>query len=90
MENRNFTSKIIPKLETEANVIITKQEDILKEVCTFYQKLYNEDKDIENIDLNEYMRNSNVQKLNDQESEKLEGWMHYSCRSRTNFKEDEK
>lgn len=74
MENRNFTSKIIPKIQNEDDgEFITKQEDILNEVGSFYSKLYNADSNIDDIDLNEYLKDYDVPKLNHLESESLEG-----------------
>jgi len=76
LENRNFINKIIPKLETNG-VVVTKQRDILDEVKKFYNNLYSERKDIQNIDLNTLIQHTNINKLNQSESESLEGLITY-------------
>jgi hypothetical protein len=40
LESKNFTSKIIPKIERDDGKTITKQFDILKETKVFYEELY--------------------------------------------------
>ena len=41
LESKNFTSKIIPKVEKEDGTIINNQFEILNENKSFYEKLYN-------------------------------------------------
>ena len=73
LENRNFISKIIPRIEKENGDIITKQDDILEEICSFYKKLYSQNTDIEEVDLEELLKYDGISKLKKCESEKLEG-----------------
>ena len=40
LEKHNYTSKIIPKLETNNGKIVTDQHEILNETKIFYEDLY--------------------------------------------------
>ena len=78
LENRNYVSKIIPKLEKENNITLTKQEDILEEVKSFYENLFKEENinyvnTVDHNNLEEWLRETNIPKLNQIESENLEG-----------------
>ena len=72
MENRNYTNKIITKVEKE-DTIITDQNDILREVKTFYEKLYSENQDLDDVDLNNVINSTHINKLNEEESNNLGG-----------------
>ena len=77
LENRHFTTKIIPKLEKE-NKTITKQEDILEEVKSFYENLFNANESCNNINnnsniINDWLGEIDIPKLNQFESQRLEG-----------------
>jgi len=63
LENRNFTCKIISNIEKEDGRIISDQNEILMEVKEFYEKLYSENNDIEDIDLNLTCDTTNISKL---------------------------
>ena len=39
LESKNYTSKIIPKVEKDNGEIVTDQKEILKEVQYFYENL---------------------------------------------------
>ena len=41
LENNNYSSKIIPKIENEDGSFIKEQDAILEEAKLFYQTLYN-------------------------------------------------
>ena len=93
LEKRNFTTKIIPQIETDSGDIIIDQEKILSEIKTFYQNLYSEndglqiDYDLKNlININDF----DVTVLTKKESESLEGPLTYSEASQTlkNMKND--
>ena len=78
LEKHNYTSKIIGQIEKEDGSIIVNQTDILKETENYYKKLYeNKDDLLDNVDLKEYMKDIDMTKLTDQESEKLEGLLTY-------------
>ena len=70
---------IIPRVEKENGEIVSKQEDILKEVKLFYQSLYSKkDKDKEiNVNLEEELKNIPVKKLTNEQSSRLEGLITY-------------
>ena len=77
-EKHNHTSKIIGQIEKEDGSIIVNQTDTLKETENYYKKLYeNKDDLLDNVDLKEYMKDIDMTKLTDQESEKLEGLLTY-------------
>ena len=78
LENINFTSKIIPKIETENELIITDQKQILKEVELFYRKLYSENINLTDNKFEEYFKDITIPKLSIEESTKLEGLITYS------------
>ena len=73
LENRNFTSKTIPKVEKENGDVVSKQEEILKEAKLFYEKIYTIDKDIEEKRIEDFLKNVDVPKLNNSEADDLEG-----------------
>ena len=73
LESRNFTSKIIPKLETADGKIIENQENILTETMKFYSSLYKEKDTITDQNLNDILDKYNPPKLTQEESNKLEG-----------------
>ena len=73
LENRNFTSKIIPKLIKSDGTVTTDQQEIISETETFYKDLYTEDSNIENVDLNILFKDVNVPKLSNEESSELDG-----------------
>lgn len=77
LESRNFTSKIIPKIEKENGEIVTNQYEILNEVKCFYEKLYqNRDEVHEGCKFNDIkkgLKGSNHKKLSLEESDELEG-----------------
>ena len=74
LESRNFTNKIIPKIQKENGVIISDQNEILQEVKNFYQDLYSskttESNLLKNFD-NDF-ENIKVPKLTNTEADQLE------------------
>ncbi len=85
LENRNFTSKIIPKIVKDNGDIIDKQDDILHEIKLFYQQLYScKDHDPENYnDLEQFLENFKVPKLSQNEADVLEGMITFIEASQT-------
>ena len=78
LEKHNYTSKTISQVEKEDGSVITNQTEILQEIENYYKKLYeNKDDTLENVDLEEYMKDTNMPKLPNQESKKLEGVLTY-------------
>ena len=75
LESKNFTSKIIPKVEKENGDIVTNQKEILKQVKIFDENLY-KNRDVECFkpkDIENSLQNVNVRKLSLDEQDKLEG-----------------
>ena len=72
-----FTSKIIPKVEKEDGTIINNQFEILNEVKSLCEKLYNKNtSDIGEITvekISEDLKNINHTKLTQEEQDNLEG-----------------
>ena len=78
LEKYNYTSKIVSKLETNEGKIITDQFDILNETKRFYEELYaSKDSQLKDIDLFELFRNTDIKRLNKDESDSLEGSITY-------------
>ena len=76
LETHNYLNEIIPKLETSKGRMLTDQLDILKESENFYKDLYsNKDNPLAEINLTEYLKNVNIPKLTDNESNQLEGYI---------------
>lgn len=74
LESHNYSSKIINVIEQDNGTCITNQKEILHETSKYYENLYScRDNTLNNIDLNIYMQNSNMPKLNEEESAQLEG-----------------
>ena len=48
LESRNFTNRIIPKVQKDDEEMINNQKDILKEIKFFYQELYSKKKIVTN------------------------------------------
>ena len=87
LEKHNFTSKIIGQIEKEDGSMIVNQTDILKDTENYNKKLYeNKDDLLDNVDLKEYMKDIDMTKLTNQESEKLEGLLTYREISEVLFK----
>ena len=63
LEKHNYTSKIIPKLETNNGKIVIDQHEILNETKIFYEDLYaSKDSQLTDIDLFELFRNIDTKK----------------------------
>ena len=87
LEKHNYVSKIICNLEQEDGNKITDQEEILKETKKFYENLYkSRDDTLENIDLEEYMKDNEVMKLSNGLANNIEGILTYKEISNTLYK----
>ena len=78
LEKRNYTTKIIPKIENEEGKIISNQKEILYEIELFYKNLYAEKEDLVEINLSNSFENINYPTLIPEESIQLEGNITYS------------
>ena len=78
LEKHNYISKIICKIEKEDGTIICEQEEVLLETKNFYENLYkSKDNTLEDIDLENYMRDTNMMKITEEESNSIEGLLTY-------------
>ena len=76
LESKNYTSKIIPKVEKDNGEIVTDQKEILKEVQYFFENLYknkNEDKGCSLKDIVEGLKGASIRKLTEEKKDNLEG-----------------
>ena len=84
LKKHNYNSKIIPKLERKDGKVITDQSEIFNDAKMFYEDLYsNKDNNLTVIDLDSLFLNTNIRKLNTEESNKLEGLLTYKQASVT-------
>ena len=74
LEKHNYVSKSMPKLEMTDGTILYKQSEILNETENYYKNLYtSKDNILDNIDLEEYIGQQGMNKLTENEANKLEG-----------------
>ena len=73
-ETHNYARKIIPKIQKDNGEIITEQNQILKETGQCYEKLYSgQEVSLTDVNLNDILCGHAIPKLNQNESDKLEG-----------------
>ena len=78
LEKHNYVSKTITNLELSNGTKINKQEDILAETKSFYENLYkSKDDDLEDIALEEYMKEIKMTKLSKEQANNIEGLLTY-------------
>ena len=66
------------QLQKDDGTVISKQQAILKEAENFYKTLYqSRDSDLDDIDLEEYVKNNDMKTLSDDQANKLEGLLTY-------------
>ena len=73
LEKRHYVSKQMFKLVDDNGITVTETEGMIERTRTFYEKLYKK-REILDIPLDEYTK---LPKLNDAESESLEGYITY-------------
>ena len=75
LEKSQASSKLITSLHLDNGNIITDQFDILQSQKEYYEKLYNQNKNEDNIDqnLDTFLRNCSIPILTDQDSNSCEG-----------------
>ena len=76
LESKNYTSKIIPKVEKDNEEIVTDQKEILIEVQYLYEHLHKnkyEDKGCSLKDIVEGLKGASMRKLTEEEKDNLEG-----------------
>ncbi len=70
LEKRHYISKNMAKLIDKDDNILTDNNDILQEVKSFYEKLY-ERRDVEDCEISQMV--TEIPHLNDEEAERIEG-----------------
>ena len=84
LENRNFTSKIIPRVINERNEEITEQNEILREVEKYYKILFSQiDDELYQCNLSDEMIGLNYDILDETDKISLEGKIAYEEASKT-------
>jgi hypothetical protein len=80
LENRNYITKSIQKLEKEDGTIITDIKDILEEQKIFYETLYTNRDNNDSLDelINSLINTDSLNKLSETEKEVKEGLITYS------------
>ena len=78
IESRNFTSKLISRIELDNGKVITDQTHFLEETKLFYQNLYSGQDCQTDDDFMENMTCINFNKLSNEEARALEGEINYS------------
>ena len=74
LEKHNYVSKSMPKLEMTDGTILYKQSEILSETENYYKNLCtSKDNILDNVDLEEYIGQQGMNKLTENEANKLEG-----------------
>ena len=87
LEQLNYISKTISKIEKEDGSLVTDQKEILKETESFYKCLYSKkNNESEHTELDSYIDSDAVTKLTNVESEKLEGLLSFAEISETLLK----
>ena len=84
LEKHNFISKTMTQLQKDDGTVISEQQEILKEAENFYKTLYqSRDSDLEDIDLEEYVKINDMKTLSDDQANNLEGLLTYEEISKT-------
>ena len=72
LENRNFISKMMPRLTREDGTYASDQDEIIMETKLFYENLYSY-KEVEEVSLNRILNYDDIPKINDYQKEQLDG-----------------
>ena len=74
LEKRHYTSKIIKKIEKQDGTIVTEQDDIVKETKYFYEHLYKQEEQINDVNFEEIVpEQESIPKLTEEQCNSLEG-----------------
>ena len=93
LENITLHKTSMTQLQKDNGTIISEQQEILKEAENFYKTLYqSQDSDLDNIDLEEYVKINDMKTLTDEQANKLEGLLTFEEISKTlyNMKNEKK
>ena len=79
------------QLQKDDGTVILEQQEILKEAENFYKSLYqSQDSDLEDIDLEEYVKVNDMKTISDDQATYLEGLLRYEEISKTLYMKNEK
>ena len=74
LEKRHYTSKIIRKIEKQDGTIVTEQNDKVKETKYFYEDLYKQEEQINDVNFEEIIpEQESIPKLTEEQCNSLEG-----------------
>ena len=73
LERRNYNHKTIRELKYPDGTLVTKEDEILKEIEIFYNDLYSSSTSVENALFQSFIANLEIPKLEDSVSSELEG-----------------
>ena len=73
LERRNYNHKTIRELKYPDGTLVTKEDEILKEIEIFYNDLYTASTSVENALFQSFIANLEIPKLEDSVSSELEG-----------------
>ena len=75
LEKRNFNRKVITEIKREDGKILVEEDEIMKEIESFYENLYASHDEGNNGAFNDFVRDLQTVKLTDEEREDLEGYI---------------
>ena len=75
LEKRHYTRKIIRKIEKKDGTFITEQDDIVKETKSFYESLYMQEDQINDVNLEDLIQEheENIPKFTEKQRNDLKG-----------------
>ena len=75
LEKRNFNRKVITEIKREDGKILVEEDEIMKEIESFYENLYASHDEGNNGAFNDFVRDLQTVKLTGEEREDLEGYI---------------
>ena len=75
LEKRNFNRKVITEIKREDGKILVDEDEIMKEIESFYKNLYASHDEGNNGAFNDFVRDLQTVKLTDEEREDIEGYI---------------
>ncbi|KAL9953780.1 hypothetical protein ACROYT_G041245 [Oculina patagonica] len=75
LEKRNFNRKVITEIKREDGKILVEEDEIMKEIESFYENLYASHDEDNNECFNDFVHDLQTVKLTDEEREALEGYI---------------
>ena len=75
LEKRNFNLKVIMEMKREDSKILVEEDEIMREIESFYENLYALHDEDNSEAFNDFVRDLQTDKLTDEEREDLEGYI---------------